>query len=420
MTEVSSVWPPRRDAGASTSGGGHRPARDPRPERLDPGQGAAPSALCAALRDGVVMTDLLLALDPVDLPIADFERFGIRSGAGDMLVRPEPETLRELSWRPGWGVCLGTPAWRDGRPCELASREVLRSVLADAAQLGYEVKAAFEYEVRPGRGREPALVGNQLQPRRGRALRRPAHPPGPALDGLGLMAVHTEAGPRLLELNVAARPGLQAADDATFLKLAVKDVAASLGLTASFLAKTAAGEEGSSGHVHLSCWSDGENAFASDPAGNLPAPLAGAVAGVLDRLPAASLLLNPTINSYKRLVPGYFAPVNASWGIENRSAAVRVIRSEPAHCRIECRRPGADANPYLALAALVASALDGIRRKAEPPAPVEGDASERSDLPPLPGSLESAIAAFGADEVLRGALGEGTSASTTWSHVPGS
>ncbi|MGH3041752.1 MAG: glutamine synthetase, partial [Gaiellaceae bacterium] len=175
----------------------------------------------------------------------------------------------------------------------------------------------------------------------------------------------------------------------------------------SFLAKTAEGEEGSSGHVHLSCWSDGENAFASDPADGLPTALAGAVAGVLDRLPAASLLLNPTINSYKRLVPGYFAPVNASWGIENRSAAVRVIRSElPARCRIECRRPGADANPYLALAALVASALDGVRRDAEPPPPVEGDASERSDLPPLPASLESALGAFAADEALRGALGE--------------
>ena len=343
MTEVSSVHVSPYETPEHSSGEGDRPARDPRPERLDPGQGAAPSAFAAALRDGVVMTDLLLALDPVDLPIADFERFGIRSGAGDMLVRPEPETLEGTELAAGMGRLPGhARVARDGRPCELASREVLRSVLADAAQLGYEVKAAFEYEVRSGartgaRSRRESATASP----RSRASTT-CSPARAILDGLGieLMAVHTEAGPGLLELNVAARPGLQAADDATFLKLAVKDVAASLGLTASFLAKTAAGEEGSSGHVHLSCWSDGENAFASDPAGNLPAPLAGAVAGVLDRLPAASLLLNPTINSYKRLVPGYFAPVNASWGIENRSAAVRVIRSEqPAHCRIE--RPAA-------------------------------------------------------------------------------
>ena len=124
-----------------------------------------------------------------------------------------------------------------------------------------------------------------------------------------------------------------------------------------------AGEEGSSGHVHLSCWSDGENAFAREDVVGL------AVAGLL-RLPAASLLLNLTINSYKRLVPGWFAPINVSWGLENRSCALRVIRGDdPTRSRIECRRPGADANPWLALA--VASAADGIRRGAEPPEPVE-------------------------------------------------
>jgi glutamine synthetase len=132
-----------------------------------------------------------------------------------------------------------------------------------------------------------------------------------------------------------------------------------------------------------------------------------AIAGILDHLPAASLLLNPTINSYKRLVPGWFAPTNVSWGEENRSCAVRAIRGpSPERCRIECRRPGADANPYLAIAALVASAATGMRRDAEPPPPVQGDAYRRTDLPPLPTSLESAIAAFEADAELREALGE--------------
>jgi glutamine synthetase len=375
------------------------------------GKALRPDAFAGALRDGVVMTDLLLALDPVDMPIEDYEQFGIRSGAGDLVVRPDPNTLRSLSWRAGWSVCLGTPAWRDGSPCELACREVLRHVLDSTAQLGYEIVAAFEYEIRlRGEGGRPLSSGLSYSLAELARFDELLACLGPALEGLGieLTAVHTEAGPGLLELNLAARPGLQAADDATFVKLAVKDVAASLGLSASFLAKTAPGEEGSSGHVHLSCWSDGENAFASDTsAAELPAPLTAAVAGVLERLPAASLLLNPTINSYKRLIPGYFAPVNVSWGVENRSAAVRVIQSDnPDRCRIECRRPGADANPYLALAALTASAADGIRRGLEPPAPVEGDASARTDLPRLPTSLESAIRAFEADDVLRQALGE--------------
>jgi glutamine synthetase len=220
--------------------------------------------------------------------------------------------------------------------------------------------------------------------------------------------VHTEAGAGLLELNLGARPALRAADDAALTKMAVKDLAATMGLRASFLAKTAPGEEGSSGHVHFSCWSDGANAFRGSDARTLPAALRSAVAGVLEHLPAASLLLNPTINSYKRLVPGWFAPVNASWGVENRSCAVRAIvrKDHPELCRLECRRPGADANPYLAIAAVAASAADGIKRKLTPPAAVEGDAYSRDDLPELPGSLESAIGAFGADSVLRQALGE--------------
>jgi glutamine synthetase len=181
-----------------------------------------------------------------------------------------------------------------------------------------------------------------------------------------------------------------------------------MGMRASFLAKTAPGEEGSSGHVHLSCWTGDTNAFApSDAEAELPQPAEWAVAGILDHLPAASLLLNPTVNSYKRLVPGFFAPINASWGLENRSTAVRAIRSaRPELCRLECRRPGADANPYLALAALVASGADGIQRKADPPAPVVGDAYARDDLLELPGSLESALRAFQDDPTLREALGE--------------
>ncbi|HEX6399284.1 MAG TPA: glutamine synthetase, partial [Actinomycetota bacterium] len=195
---------------------------------------------------------------------------------------------------------------------------------------------------------------------------------------------------------------------AALTKFAVKQIAASLGLRASFLAKTAPGEEGSSGHVHLSCWAGDENAFAGgDATADLPEPLASAIAGVLEHLPAASLLVNPTINSYKRLVPGWFAPINATWGYENRSCAVRAIRSDrPELWRFECRRPGADANPYLALAAIAAAAADGIGSGAKPPDPIVGDAYAREDLPELPGSLEAAIHAFAEDAAFRGALGE--------------
>jgi glutamine synthetase len=375
------------------------------------GKALRPAAFESALRHGTVMTDLLLGLDPTDTPITDFTGFGIRSGAGDLIVHPDPSTLHELTWRPGWKICLATPSWADGSPCELASREVLRRVLSGLSELGYESVAAVEYELRLWDAESKPLssgLSYSLGELGGfdafiRALT-------PALDALGveLSAVHTEAGPGLLELNLGARPALRAADDADLTKMAVKDVAAMMGLRASFLAKSAPGEEGSSGHVHLSFWSDGANAFRTSDPKTIPAVMRSAIAGVLEHLPAASLLLNPTINSYKRLVPGWFAPVNASWGVENRSCAVRAIvrKDHPELCRLECRRPGADANPYLAIAAVAASAADGIKRKLEPPAPIVGDAYSRGELPELPGSLESAIRAFESDEALRQALGD--------------
>ena len=231
-----------------------------------------PAAFEAALRDGAVLSDHLLTLDPTDVPITDYEKFGIRSGAGDMLVRPEPDSLRELSWRPGWRLCLGTPTWRDGSPCELSAREALRTVLNGMAELGYDVLAAFEYEIRfsdrDGRWLSSGISYSLAEVARFddfvEALR-------PALDGLGveLVAVHSEAGPGLLELNVAARWGLQAADEATFVKLAVKEVAASMGLRASFLAKTEPGGRGRAGTCTYPAGATGPTRLPASPPTNI-------------------------------------------------------------------------------------------------------------------------------------------------------
>jgi glutamine synthetase len=375
------------------------------------GKALRPAAFESAIRHGTVMTDLILGLDPVDTPITDFERFGIRTGAADLVVHPDPETLHQMTWRPGWRVCLATPSWPDGTPCDFAPREVFRHVLNEIGELGYEPMAALEYEIRlwDGDG-QPMSSGISYSlteiGRYGEFVSRLI----PALEGLGvdLSAVHTEP-----------RRGLRAADDAALVKFAMKELAASMGMRASFLAKTAPGEEGSSGHIHFSCWDGQTNAFAGpDSADQIPPAFGAAIAGLLEHLPAASLLLNPNVNSYKRLVPGWFAPINATWGYENRSCAVRAIRSDrPDLWRFECRRPGADANPYLALAAVTASAADGMKNKAEPPPPIEGDAYALADLPELPGSLESAIRAFEGDRALRSALGEGFSAYYTTSRA---
>src|SRR5438105_847514 len=159
------------------------------------GKALRPDAFEAAVRHGTVMTDLLLALDPLDVPISDYDKFGIRSGAADLVVHPDISTLHDLRWRPGWRICLGTPSWPDESRCEIASREVLRGALAALRDVGYDAVAAIEYEVRL-RDSDDRLVTSGISYSAGEtpaidlfvsALR-------PALEDLGveLTAVHTE------------------------------------------------------------------------------------------------------------------------------------------------------------------------------------------------------------------------------------
>jgi glutamine synthetase len=361
-------------------------------------------------KGGVPLTDLMLAVDPADQPITTFTRFGIRAGSGDVLIRPLESTRRALPWNEAVALCLADVFWRDGTPCELSSRRVLEHALEALEADSLRAVAAFEYEVRlhvladgaPLTGAQSySIAGAERFAEFGAKLVAACEQLEIQID-----ALHTEAGPGLVEINCAHADALRAADDAIVLRHAVREVARSVGLEASFLAKPVAEEEGSSGHIHLSLWTGERNALAE--AEEEPGPrLRHAVGGLLAHLPAASLLMNPTINSYKRLVPDFFAPVNRSWGTENRTAAVRAIVAGDA-TRVEVRRPGADANPYLALAAIVVAAREGLRAELEPPPPIVGDAWSASgeEAEPLPASLESALAAFAADPGFRQGLGE--------------
>lgn len=375
------------------------------------GKALSEAAFEHGVERGLAMTDLMLGVDYADEPIEDFTTLGIKVGAPDLVLRPDLTTLHPVQWRDGWQVCLADAHWSDGRPCELASRQALRHALSELEQEGLAVRAALEYEVRlsdrDGRWLSDGIsYGWEQIAGLDFFVERLAS----GLEGLEveLTAVHTEAGPGLIEVNLGVASGVEAADWAALTKFAVKDVAASFGLKASFLAKTDPGQEGSSGHLHVSCWENDANAMAiGRDSEKLPPVLSAAVAGLLRHMPAASSFFNPTVNSYKRLVPGWFAPVNASWGFDNRSAALRVIRSErPDECRIECRRPGADANPYLVLAAATAAIVSGLRSGAAPPHPVEDDAYVAKGLPALPASLDESLAALASDSALRTLLGE--------------
>src|SRR5205814_5258118 len=181
------------------------------------GKALRPGAFDEALERGTVMTDLILGLDPVDAPIRDYERFGIRSGAADLVVHPDPDTLHELTWRPGWRVCLATPSWPDGARCDFASREVYRHVLDQMGGLGFEVMAAIEYEIRLwDAAGQPLSSGISYSLTEIGPYMTCVDPLVPALEGLGIerSAGHSESGRGLLELNLAARRARQAAGEA--------------------------------------------------------------------------------------------------------------------------------------------------------------------------------------------------------------
>ena len=220
--------------------------------------------------------------------------------------------------------------------------------------------------------------------------------------GIELDGIHTETGPGVYEAAIRYSDGIAAADKGALFKNGIKELAPRHDLVATFMAKWNADLPGCSGHIHQSLIdSSGHNLFASD-AGSLSDVARSYLAGVLDLMPAMTALYCPNINSYKRAVPGAWSPVNVSWGIDNRTTAVRAIPGDtPDAARLECRLPGADANPYLVMAACLASGLYGIERGLKPSDPVEGNAYETKGLTELPSNLGAATALLNANAEAR-------------------
>jgi glutamine synthetase len=361
-------------------------------------------------RGHMALSGLIFALDFRDDQIDGLPEFGLSSGASDVLVRPDLATLAPLSWRPGWAICIGTPHWSDESPVGVAPRVLLQQL--QAANPGLTVRAALEYEVRIwSADGTPVTGGLQYSIIDAAHLADLTEALSAACRALGidLGVVHTEGGYGLIELNVSPSDAVRAADEATLLKTCLKQLARTMGLSVSFLAKPVEGEEGSGGHVHVSLWDgQGQSMFAGgrQTGHGISDLMSHAIAGLLELMPAMSLLYNPTINSYKRVIESLFAPVTASWGLDNRSTAVRAIGGTAESTRVEIRRPGADANPYLVLAAALGSMAHGLNEGIPAPAPATGDASQP---PPgtvrLPSSLEEAVRVFEADPVAQAVLG---------------
>jgi glutamine synthetase len=355
-----------------------------------------------------------------------------RIAESDMLLYPDLDTFAIIPWvsdvPTARVICdVQTP---NGEPFETDPRNVLKRALKAAADMGYEYFTGPELEFflfRPhgtGNGSMPALL--PLEPHDqagyfddgtdlGHAVRRQMVMMLSAL-GIQVEALHHEVATGQHEIDFKYDRALRTADNAVTLRQTLKAAAQRNGLYATFMPKPIAGINGSGMHVHQSLWhrSTGDTAmYDADSDYGLSEIALRFIAGQLAHAKAITPIIAPLVNSYKRLVPGYEAPVYISWGRTNRSALIRIPRISTGRyksTRCELRCPDPSCNPYLAFAVMLAAGLDGIENKLIPPPPAEEDLyhmdSVRAGLETLPSDLGDAIDALQADEVIQDALGQ--------------
>ena len=335
---------------------------------------------------------ILYGLSVVD-EVTDTPLSNIGNGYPDAPLVPDEATRIALPWRDGTDAVIADLAGADGRPLDISPRNALRSLVAQFADLDLGPVLGFEYEF--WLFRDASEAGDR-QPfsatENAYSLTRSAEVHSLATDfinrmqsvGVEVEMFHAELGPGFFEFTLAPCDAIRAADNAVRARQYLRDLCAERGLHASFMAKPFTDKSGAGGHVHSSLTRDGENVFAN-PRRQLSTEARHYLAGLLAGMPATTALLNPYVNSYKRIDPEMFTPGVATWGLDDRAAACRVILNDTASARVEHRRPGADASPYLVALAILAAGLYGLREGLEPPAPGVGALE-------LPADLSSAVA----------------------------
>ncbi|MEZ4711467.1 MAG: glutamine synthetase family protein [Caldilineaceae bacterium] len=365
----------------------------------------------------------LLTVDMEMTPVPGYSYANWALGYGDFHLVPDLNTLRVASWldRSALVIC-DVEDEKSHQPVPFAPRSMLRKQLKEAAQTGYTVMAASELEfytfqdsyrqaAASGYSQmEPVgwyiedyhmLQGVRQEPLVG-AIRRHLRDSGvPVENSKG------EWGLGQHELNVRYAEALTMADRHVIYKQCAKEVADQMGMSLTFMAKPAAGQAGSSCHIHMSLWDSNRNVFAGD---QQIGPVRASdqfrwfLGGWIKHLPEMMVCYAPTINSYKRFEDASWAPTRLAWSHDNRTAGFRVV-GHGNSLRIECRVPGADCNAYLAYAAALASGLDGITHQIEPPEMFEGDVYAAQYLPRVPTTLREATDLFEQSSFAKRALG---------------
>ncbi|HEY6497506.1 MAG TPA: glutamine synthetase family protein [Trebonia sp.] len=367
----------------------------------------------------------LLAVDTDMNTVDGYQLASWETGYGDFMLVPDLATLRAMPWHPGTVLVLADVAGLDdghggaGGPVRVSPRQVLRAQLEQAAERGWTALAGTElefivfegdYEKAWDSGYHSLVPANRynadysvLGTGRIEPLLRDIRN---SMAGAGLYVESAKGECNLGQHEIAFRytDALTTADQHSVYKTGAKEIAARHGYALTFMAKPNE-REGNSCHIHLSFRAaDGSTVMAGDgPYGLSPAGesiTAGLLAGVRE----LTLLLAPTINSYKRYASGSFAPTAVAWGPDNRTCALRLVGHGPS-LRVECRVPGGDVNPYLALAGLVAAALSGVEQGLPLPPPVTGNAYAADDLPRVPATLDEALTLWESSKLAADAFG---------------
>lgn len=375
--------------------------------------------LAEVLDHGTEACDYLLAVD-VEMNTVDGYRLSSwERGYGDIVLRPDPHTLRRVPWHEGTALVLSDVEYVEGGRVEVSPRQILRDQLDRLAERGLRAFVGTELEFlvfsdtyeqaweRGYSGLTPANLYNvdysllgtaRIEPllRRIRAAMREA--------GMAVESAKGECNPGQHEIAFRFDEALVTCDNHSVYKTGAKEIAAAMGRSLTFLAKYDQ-REGNSCHIHLSLRSErDEPVLAGEGEHGFSPLMRHFLAGQLACLRELTYFFAPNVNSYKRYAAGSFAPTAVAWGIDNRTCALRVVGHGPS-LRVENRVPGGDVNSYLAVAASVAAGLYGLDHGLEPPAAFAGNAYA-ADGPRVPGTLREAARLLDESAMARQAFGD--------------
>ncbi len=360
-----------------------------------------------ASQHGIALSIALLVMDMTsdlwDSPCANME-----NGFPDLHMFPMTQPVAS-PWEPGVAICLGRLEGMDHQPLSVDPRQALVQQINRASQLGFDIIIGAELEFY-------LLDPDTLQPKdrgiqvynlaRAAELEHVIGPMRRYLNDIGIPIEQSnpEYAPGQVEINIRYGRALEVADQVILFRSMIKEIAAHFGYVATFMAKPFATESGNGFHTHHSIWKDGRNQFAD--AGKLSRTGRAYLAGLQQRMQECSLAVATTPNAYKRRVPYSFCPTNVTWGIDNRTTALRVIVGADRAVRVEKRDGTADCNPYYLFATEIAAGLDGIEQGMQPGPMTETDAYAVTDAPALPLNITEAIELAKNSDFLNHVLGD--------------